>query len=417
MEPNREARSARTPRSKATRRERREQWICPIVLTDIVKFSELSTRHQEEAIDHLLQGLDKHLLSRRPLRSSSKHLNSTGDGFLLAIGTGERLDDLIIPLLDGVRALVHHCRTGTKSGLRFQIRVALHLGDLLVEPAKLPGGFAVGKGLNWAARLAGLASPSQVVVSEELAQEILDKVGQADHDKQLHPPRSSDPHEANVKHGRPARFRFLTSNSTAELSQESSDRLKLLQHADDHAERALRVVSKLIEALLPEVESSSSAPTRLTLWVPRSGHEPGSRELVRIPRALGEPRNAPSQKRTRYPLIDPHAGGPLCDAFRSGRPQVLCGLPDWSAGPEERARYRDRWRNAGVTEGQVDGFSRHARCVLAIPLALEPTIAGVLCADFGLPFDHDETRLLELCDVVVQKSGQFIASLLLLREG
>lgn len=255
--------SARAP--SAARSTRRLLWICPIVLTDIVKFSELSTRGQEDAIDHLLKGLDKHLLKKPRLKTCSWHLNSTGDGFLLAIGTGRRLDELVTPLFDGVRALVNHCRSGTKSGLRFEIRAALHLGDLLVEPNKLPGGFAVGKGLNWAARLAGLASPSQVIVSEELAQEILDKVGHTDHDEQLHPPRGSDPHEATVKHGRPARFRFLTSTPAAALSQDSSDRLKLLQHADDHAERALRVVSNLIESLLPEVAPSSLLQARLTL--------------------------------------------------------------------------------------------------------------------------------------------------------
>lgn len=227
------------------------------MLTDIVGFSERPTWDQQCCVDHLVDGLWKLDLMRGRRQDGSYYLNSTGDGFLLALPSQGPMD-LPLGICDAVRELVGHCTGGSGTCGSFEIRVGIHLGRLLVEDQVQDGGFAVGTGLNWAARIGGLAGPSQVLVSEEFALHLLDHLGDVVFDLNLHPSHGDDPLEVGVKHGHPARLRILRDGSGVALNATTPPKLLLLQQVDDHLQRALRVVGATVEAVLHEVLADGS---------------------------------------------------------------------------------------------------------------------------------------------------------------
>jgi len=141
--------------------------------------------------------------------------------------------------------------------------------------------------------------------------------------------------------------------------------------------------------------------------------------LVRLPWSIGDERNQNPDHATRYSLGAGEielAEDPVARAYGSGESQVLAGLPPWSGRGARKADYIRKWSEQGVPRSRVEGFSRHARCVLAIPMRLQPKVVGVLCIDFREPMAPLADALALLCTRVMEASGSFIAALLLLRE-
>ncbi|MCK6503823.1 hypothetical protein L6R53_10555 [Myxococcota bacterium] len=388
------------------------------MLTDIVDFSKLPTWAQQQAVDHLLAGLEALDLMVERRKAAASYLNSTGDGFLLAVSS-KGPAELPRQLCLAARRLVEHCRPKSLAGMSLEIRVGIHVGRLFVDPARPDGGFAVGTGLNWTARIGGLAGASQVLVSEEFASLVLDHLGPVAFDAEFHPPHDQPPYEATVKHGKQARLRILRDGGGVELNHQSPPKMGTLQLVDDHLARSVRVVASTLEAVMAQVPDDTAgrnANPRYTIWVPR-----GDR-MLRLPVAHGDARPQDPERSTSYAIGDgtvdgfPGAEGPVAHAFHTGQPVVMTGLPAWSGADGDREGYLSRWECLGVPRSKVESFSRHSRCVLAIPMTLRPRVAGVLCVDLREPFDAFEAELRAFCLRIMETSGSFIAALLLARE-
>jgi hypothetical protein len=102
--------------------------------------------------------------------------------------------------------------------------------------------------------------------------------------------------------------------------------------------------------------------------------------------------------------------GPVARAFASRSPAVLNRIPPWRSDPLGAIA---AWSEQGLTEDEVRGFSRHASCVLAVPLVLfKDRCTGVLCVDLMTTPQIDDGELLEFALWIAEANGTFIASLL-----
>ena len=195
--------------------------------------------------------------------------------------------------------------------------------------------------------------------------------------------------------------------------------MSLLQQVDDHLARSLQVVAETLES---RVEQSLDEDLRLrlrarhTMWVRRADL------LLRLPVDHGEERPQDAEKATCDAVRDADdradalSEGPVGRAFLSGDPVVLAGLPPWSGPGADPDSYRERWVGLGVPRDEVDRFSRHARCILALPMVLDPRVARVLCIDLREPLDEIQEHLDDFCRWFLAASGSLVAALLLARE-
>ena len=139
--------------------------LATFMFTDMVGYSALAQKNESLAVDLLAQ-------HRQILRSifaahSGQELDAVGDGFLVEFSSA----------VDATRCAVEiqHRLADRNASVgpdrRFQVRIGLHLGDVVVREGR-----AHGDGVNIAARIEPLAAPGGVCLSEDVARQVQNKI-------------------------------------------------------------------------------------------------------------------------------------------------------------------------------------------------------------------------------------------------
>jgi TolB-like protein/class 3 adenylate cyclase/Tfp pilus assembly protein PilF len=139
--------------------------LASIMFSDMVGYSALAQRNELLAIELL----DEH---RRLLRGlfaqhRGREIDAVGDGFFVEFPSAI---DAVQCALDIQRALVERNAAAAKER-RIEVRIGLHLGDVVVEGERV-----VGDGVNLAARIQALAQPGEILLSEDVARQIRNKI-------------------------------------------------------------------------------------------------------------------------------------------------------------------------------------------------------------------------------------------------
>lgn len=384
-----------------------------ILVADIVGFSELAVDTQVAAVRHLVEGVTRSPVFKN-WPDGSYFMNSTGDGFVLARMAMGPLD-LPLTLVELGRALVKHAKRFQTPKGPLHVRVGLHRGDVVGDVSGVPGTrFAVGSGLNWCARIADLAGPSQMLASEEFVQLCVSRFGAKKLISFTVPEVGREPFLAQVKHGRSASFRVCVGDG---LSEAVPPKLSHDEIIGRHLENALEVVGT---ALLQMSAGGTTPPEdlivklapRLTLWVPQADVLVCVVPRIELPRTAA---TAPLNHASTWsiaPGVSTHVG-PVAAAFFTTKCQAVAGLPNYRVHEEE---YLLRWEQAGVSRERVGKFSRHPRVVLTVPLLLLDEPAGVLCIDLMEPLEVADDQLVPILNRIQLRSGYFIAALLTVRR-
>lgn len=384
-------------------------WDAFIMIVDIVRFSEIPQHQQVEMVRYLIEGL-KDAPVFTVADGLPRLLNSTGDGFLLAIPTTGSLD-LPIRFCESAATFVKRSRSFKPAP--FEVRVGIHRGDVVSGLESDGVEFAVGVGLNWCARVASLAEPSQILVSERFFKHALQQVGPTPLRGRVHPPAEDEPFQLVVKHGRFARVRdWRLGRRRPGMPRQLARDHQLSQHIGTALKIIGESVVSAMEALDPAL-SSQDLRLRLSLWVPREDW------MERLPfehRVLsGQDPDPPSRRNTRYRIGDgdPSASqGPVPRAYRLNQCQRLLGLPDPAT---ESRSYFERLAEDGISLDVARDFSRKSRSMMCVPLPLLERPSGVLCLDAMLPLDSHAEAIDALLDDIKTTSGYFLAALIELR--
>ncbi len=140
--------------------------LAAIMFTDMVGYSALAQRNEALALDLLEE--QQRLV--RPIfpRFGGREVKSTGDGFLVEFASALAAAQCAIEVQ---RALVQHNASASHER-RFQIRIGVHLGDVVLREADI-----FGDGVNIAARIEPLAEAGGICLSRPVVDQIANKIG------------------------------------------------------------------------------------------------------------------------------------------------------------------------------------------------------------------------------------------------
>ncbi len=369
--------------------EARFAWI---VWVDVVRFSEREGQAQRAVMSALTTHLLEHPLFGREDGSERYYMNSTGDGYVVGCFLAAYPQpSAIIAFAAGVAA----GPWSTDDGSSFEVRVALNRGQIGVPAEGLP--FPVGHAFNWARRLCDACAPRQVVAS-------VDFVDAARAHESSTVGQWSAPEALEANYGREILFSVLRGPN---LSTAVSPRRAQALFAE---KRAAFILEELADGLIGQQPDCS---VRLTLWV-----LDGDGWLRSVtPRVVAPTSDAaPTQPGTTRYRVDPVVEGPIAEAFARAAVTTRSELPDSVLEPYKYAVAMfgsDPDPAAGDVVQRVRGMSRCPKSVLAVPLQVLRSPAGVLCIDFGrdMPSNHLEALGVEVFDSV----GPVLAGLLHLR--
>jgi TolB-like protein/class 3 adenylate cyclase/tetratricopeptide (TPR) repeat protein len=146
-----------------------ERRLAAILAADVVGYSRLM--EADEAGTHArLKALRKELIEPRIAERHGRIVKLTGDGALVEFGS---VVEAVLCAVDVQRAVAE--RNGeTPQGQRFEFRIGINLGDLIVDENDI-----YGDGVNVAARLQTLADAGGICVSRTVYNHVKNKVGLA----------------------------------------------------------------------------------------------------------------------------------------------------------------------------------------------------------------------------------------------
>jgi TolB-like protein/class 3 adenylate cyclase len=147
------------------RRERVERRLAAILAADVAGYSRLMG--EDEA--GTARALREHRAATDPLiaEHGGRVVKTTGDGALIEFGSVVGAVQCAIVL----QKLMSERNAGVPDARRMDLRVGVHLGDVLVE-----GDDIIGDGVNVAARLEGIAEPCGIYISEDAFRQVHGKV-------------------------------------------------------------------------------------------------------------------------------------------------------------------------------------------------------------------------------------------------
>ena len=402
--------------------QRETAWTSLLMVVDIVGFSKHDQHVQLAMVRHLVRALDDIEVLRGRNRSSGLLLNSTGDGFLLGLSTNGPYD-LPKAFCEAAIQLVRHARSfrdPSDESVRLELRIGLHMGEFVDHVCQYQEtSFAVGVGINWCARVADLAGPNQILVSDRFVELVERRFGGKEVDRFFFPKRDKAPIEVSVKHGRPAKVRMLEG---PDLGKDPPPKLRIVDQVDQHLANALEIMGRTVargiaqqsEVLRPGSPLTlDQLATRLTLWIPEGDQLVPMRLRHQIP----PPQVALVRSRTRYLIpngYDPDGDyWPVVEAYLTERPAMLLDLPDPQG--DERSYYEECSRR-GLSPDSVSNFTRKSRSILAIPMKVLERPGGVLCVDMVPDLPEFRAVLEAAADALIVRSGYFVAALLQLRQ-
>jgi adenylate cyclase len=139
--------------------------LAAILAADVVGYSRLMGEDEAGTVEALRQ----HRIAADPLiaERGGRIVKTTGDGVLVEFGSVVGAVQCAIAL----QKLMTERNAGVPDERRMDLRIGVHLGDVLVEDDDI-----IGDGVNIAARLEGIAEPGGICVSEDAFRQVSGKV-------------------------------------------------------------------------------------------------------------------------------------------------------------------------------------------------------------------------------------------------
>lgn len=138
--------------------------IVALMLTDIVGFTAMNQR--DEALALVLLGEHNALLRSRFAEYGGEEVKATGDGFLVVFGSPVQATLCALAIQADCRAR----NVNEIESRRFEIRVALHLGDIVER-----GGDVLGDAVNVTSRLEAITPPGGIYTTRALYDQVWNK--------------------------------------------------------------------------------------------------------------------------------------------------------------------------------------------------------------------------------------------------
>ena len=142
-----------------------ERRLAAIMFTDIVGYTAL-TQHDESQALSLLQ---EHATLLRPVfaKNGGREVKMIGDSFLVEFSSALSATQCAVEIQ---RTLYEH--NVANPAKRVQLRIGIHIGDVVSQ-----GNDVFGDAVNIASRIEPLASPGSVVISQQVYDQVWNKVG------------------------------------------------------------------------------------------------------------------------------------------------------------------------------------------------------------------------------------------------
>lgn len=138
--------------------------LAALMFTDMVGFSALVHANEgkaKEVVDDMYR-----IVRESVQRFSGREMDTAGDGFFIEFASAVSA----IECAYEIQARIHEHNLASPRERNFQIRIGLHIGDLVEV-----NGHVIGDDVNIAARLEKLAEPGGIAVSQQLADQVAGK--------------------------------------------------------------------------------------------------------------------------------------------------------------------------------------------------------------------------------------------------
>jgi adenylate cyclase len=143
----------------------RQRRLAAIMFTDMVGYSALSQRNETLALDLLDE--QRNLLREVFARHGGREIEAVGDGFFVEFPSALAGVSCAVE----IQRTLHDRNSSVPSERRIEVRVGLHLGDVVAQDNRVHG-----DGVNIAARIEPLAEAGGICLSEDVARQIQNKI-------------------------------------------------------------------------------------------------------------------------------------------------------------------------------------------------------------------------------------------------
>jgi hypothetical protein len=373
-----------------------------LVVADIWDFSALPPAEMEPVIDAMWRiGIELGLISRN---------RAVGllDGLVLTVRS-LRYGDLVRQCESWIARLRQETIHNDSRRPGAELRVAIHRGDYYVVESRQ---LVLGSGPNECSRLVQVAGPGQIVLSEEFVNGWKRDIGwTAGHSemRELFPRPSKAPFGVQLP--------FAPTQSYFRYYKYGIDKPIFFTplHQIDQVERILhQIVRDIEDEFIDLIQDRSPRFTRsiidarVSIYVFDRNRPEESRLVAtdfRYPRqqtTAARERRLNGRTTTFYEFASKNGPqGPIARAFVEKQPMTLAHLPAYRSS-KKSCRYvsllsGEPWNIPAAT---IHGFSRKARCFLAVPCWLNKTAAfadAVVCIDTMHPLTTIPAEFLQEC--------------------
>ncbi|MEK6210687.1 MAG: adenylate/guanylate cyclase domain-containing protein [Pseudomonadota bacterium] len=139
--------------------------LATFMFTDMVGYSALTQKNDTLAVELLTA--HREILRTIFPKHAGRELDAVGDGFLVEFASAVDASRCAVEIQETLAAR----NAATALDRRIQVRIGLHLGDVVVRDGR-----AHGDGVNIAARIEPLADPGGICLSEDVARQVRNKI-------------------------------------------------------------------------------------------------------------------------------------------------------------------------------------------------------------------------------------------------
>lgn len=346
--------------------------------TDIAGFAGLDIEQRRQAMAILRQ----HLLGSKIVRRASTdkvYICAIGDGFQVVVADGG-MAQIAWHMLECADAVVKRCAT---VGLQVRVGVSRVYFWCRHEHEGLEGG-----GLGVCRRLAEMASPGQVLVTEAVVKKVEAQSGKT---KNLEPRfrpvimdgerERPDPWElVLLKEKRPVQFRtFLGADDDPEVAPPPE---AVATQSAVVGRLRVELTALAIAFKTFVVGQDNPYHVRATLWLPAHGtNPPALASSARVSTSEHE-----VMSRVRYVADPDKPQGPVARAFLTGK---LCDSVSVPTDPKLARRW---WKRRGVPTRLFDQFTCNSHFIICVPITgvVPEETVGVVCLDGDGPLQEPD---------------------------